>query len=61
MGESSLGILEEQIEFFIRHFLLKLHFYVTEYIIKNFQTNSLTYYTLFNIDYCLRKYEVLPV
>ena len=45
--------------FFIRHFLLELHLYVIEYIIKNFQTNSLTYYMLFNIDYCLRKYCLL--
>ena len=40
--------------FFIRHFLLELPLYVIEHITKNFQTNSLTCYMLFNIDYCLQ-------
>ena len=55
----SVWCMALHIWFFIRRFLLELHLYVIEYIIKNFQTNSLTYYMLFNIDYCLRKYCLL--
>ena len=55
----SVWCMALHIWFFIRHFLLELHLYVIEYIIKNFQTNSLTYHMLFNIDYCLWKYCLL--